>query len=106
MGFAAEVEERLVGATWLRCWPNSERGFGFIDTETPELSMALLPDFRGRGIGTQLLRQLLSAAREHYSIISLSVSESNPARKIYEREGFISVPDPEGDSITMIKKLS
>jgi ribosomal protein S18 acetylase RimI-like enzyme len=106
LGFAAEENGRLIGAAWLRRWPSSERGFGFVDVETPELSMALLPKYRGRGLGTRLLRHLLSTAAERYDAVSLSVSVSNPARRLYEREGFTPVSEPDGGSITMVKKFS
>ena len=106
LGFAAEENGGLIGAAWLRRWQSSERGFGFVDEETPELSMALLPQYRGRGVGTRLLRHLLSAAAQRYDAVSLSVSESNPARRLYEREGFLAVSEPEGGSITMVKRFS
>lgn len=105
-GFAAEDQGSFIGAAWLRRWSSDERGFGFIDEETPELSMALLPEYRGRGIGTKLLRHLLSAGEERYDAVSLSVSESNPARRLYEREGFNAVSEPVGGSITMVKRFA
>jgi GNAT superfamily N-acetyltransferase len=105
-GLAIEEAGQLIGAAWLRCWPSDKRGFGFIDEKTPELSMALLPEYRGRGLGTRLLRQLLSAAEACYDAVSLSVSESNPARQLYERVGFIPFSKPQGGSITMIKRFA
>lgn len=106
LGYAAEENSELIGAAWLRRWSGSERGFGFVDEETPELSMALLPKHRGRGKGTMLLRHLLSTAAECHDAVSLSVSVRNPARRLYEREVFIAVSEPEGGSITMVKKFS
>jgi GNAT superfamily N-acetyltransferase len=106
LGFAAEKEGALIGAAWLRCWSSGEHGFGFVDEATPELSMALLPKYRRRGAGTRLLRHLLAAAEKRFDAVSLSVSESNPARRLYEREGFMIVSEPEGGSITMIKKFA
>jgi GNAT superfamily N-acetyltransferase len=106
LGFAAEENAGPIGAAWLRRWSSGERGFGFVDEETPELSTALFPEYRGRGVGTRLLRQLLCAAAERYDAVSLSVSVSNPARRLYEREGFMTVSEPGGGSITMMKKFS
>lgn len=105
-GFVVEENGVRIGAAWLRRWSGRERGFGFVGEETPELSMALLPEYRGRGIGTRLLRHLLSAAEEFCDAVSLSVSEMNPARRLYEREGFMAFSAPEGDSITMIKRFA
>ena len=55
---------------------------------TPELAIAVLPDHIGQGIGTQLLKHLLEAARKVYPAVMLSVRQNNPAWHLYERMGF------------------
>ena len=104
-GFIAEDDGAPIGAAWLRRWSKGNRGYGFVNESTPELSMSLLPGYRGRGIGTKLLRHLLDAAKEHFDAISLSVSKTNPALHLYEREGFVAVNETEDSSITMVKDL-
>ena len=75
-----------------------------MDEQTPELSIAVLPQFRGQGLGTRLLEALTEAARGHYRAVSLSVSRGNPAERLYRRAGFELAA--EGDSsITMLKNL-
>src|SRR5262245_11957150 len=49
----------IIGAAWLRLLTGSMRGYGYINDLTPELAMAVLPDYRNRGVGTQLLAVLL-----------------------------------------------
>ena len=105
IGCVAIEDEVPIGAAWLRCWSGDEQGYGFVDEDVPELSMALLPGYRGKGIGTKLLRHLLAEAEKRYAAISLSVSESNPARRLYEREGFKVFGNPEGGSIIMVKRF-
>ena len=105
LGFLAEKDGAPVGAAWLRRWSGSRRGYGFVDLVTPELSMSLLPGYRGLGLGTMLLRRLLSTAQERFAAVSLSVSTSNPARRLYEREGFVPVGDLDGNSLTMVKSF-
>ena len=91
-----------IGAAWLRLWSDEDHGYGFIDALTPELSVAVRPEARGGGIGTQLLRLLLRRADESYDRISLSVSVQNPAVRLYERLGFRSVA-VGGASMTMLR---
>ena len=106
LGLAADVDGEPVGAAWLRRWPSGGHGYGFVDEATPELSMSLLPGYRGRGIGTVLLHRLLTEAAREADAVSLSVSESNPARRLYERFGFVVVGEPEGGAVKMLKRLS
>lgn len=105
VGFAAVggTSQEVVGAAWMRRWSGDERGYGYVDEETPELSVAVLPKYRGRGIGTALLARLLEVARTRYGAISLSVAEANPALRLYERLGF-KVVDRSGTSLTMKKR--
>lgn len=89
-----------VGAAWLRLWTPPEVGYGFLDAATPELSMAVRPEARGRGIGSALARQLLARAGGQYTAVSLSVTAENPARRLYARLGFVEV-QRAGQAITM-----
>lgn len=88
-GFAAFDEESLpVGAVWLRLLTGKNRGYGWVNDQTPELSIALLPEYRGRGIGTRLMQYALDEAQRRCAAVSLSVSRGNPAEKLYRRFGF------------------
>ena len=80
------------------------RGYGYIDDATPELSIAVRPAHRGKGVGTQLMSRLLKEAGSRYEAISLSVSEENPAMRLYCRLGF-EIDGKEGTSVTMKKEL-
>ena len=103
LGMAAEELGDIVGAAWLRRWAGDVQGYGFVDEETPELSMAVWPGHRGRGVGTRLLRELLDRASRRFDAVSLSVSLTNPARRLYERVGFEKIAPGPGDSVTMIR---
>jgi len=93
-----------VGAAWLRLFRGDQGGYGYVDDQTPELSMALLPAYRGQGIGTDLLTHLLQFASPRYPAISLSVAPENPAKRLYQRFGF-EVMGKCGSSLTMRKIL-
>ncbi|MEM6326654.1 MAG: GNAT family N-acetyltransferase [Bacteroidota bacterium] len=106
LGAVAEADGEAVGAAWLRLWTGSDRGYGFVAEDIPELSMAVFPGWRGQGIGTRLLRWVLREAAAQHRAVSLSVSLSNPARRLYEREGFAHVPNTEaGGSVTMLRRF-
>jgi GNAT superfamily N-acetyltransferase len=90
-----------VGAAWYRHFTAGEHGYGFVDEATPEVSIAVVAEWRGRGIGTDLLAALAELARRNgVGALSLSVERANPARRLYERAGYVPVAD-DGDAITM-----
>ena len=57
-------------------------------TDIRIMDIALAPAFRGRGIGTELLRDLMREARQSGRRLSIHVEQNNPARRLYERLGF------------------
>ena len=93
-----------MGAAWVRLFTHNSRGYGYIDDDTPELSIAVLPEYRGQGIGTRLLTDLFERACGRYDAVSLSVSQDNPALRLYQRFGF-EIIEQQGDSFTMRKRL-
>jgi ribosomal protein S18 acetylase RimI-like enzyme len=52
------------------------------------IDIALLPEYRGTGIGTQVLQDLLKRAVEARKPVKLQVFKTNPALRLYERLGF------------------
>ena len=48
----------------------------------------LLPDYQGKGIGSQLVKQELTRARQQHKPLRLRVLRENRARALYERLGF------------------
>lgn len=65
--------------------------------------IAVLPDFRGLGIGSLLLKAVEAYAREMgYCRVTLEVRVDNPAKKVYEKAGF---KDGEPPMLFMTKGL-
>ena len=94
----AEVGEKVVGAAWCRIMED----YGHIDSSTPSLAISLLPEYRGRGIGTQLLNALLLLLRENgYQGASLSVQKENPALRLYQRVGFRIVSEKDTEYLML-----
>ena len=86
----AEVDGNIVGAIWARIMND----YGHIDENTPSLAMSVLKAYRGMGIGTLLLTQMLLAEKAAgYAKISLSVQKDNYAVKLYRKAGFTTVKE-------------
>jgi ribosomal protein S18 acetylase RimI-like enzyme len=81
-----------IGVAWLRLLIGPDRGDAYIDDETPELALGVMPDHRRRGVGTELLRRLLAAARPRVPAVALTVRDESPAIRLYERFGFRRLP--------------
>jgi len=106
IAIVAVHESQLVGAVWGRKFKPENKGFGYIDENTPEISMAVLKNYRGQQIGTDLLKQIENEYfKSGVDSISLSVDKRNPAVSFYKRAGYIFYEDHE-TAITMVKKLN
>lgn len=81
----AEADEKIVGAVWVRIMDD----YGHIDDETPSFAISLYKEYRGRGIGTELMEKMLDILRENvYERASLAVQKENYAVKMYKKVGF------------------
>jgi ribosomal protein S18 acetylase RimI-like enzyme len=105
MGFIAiDLNNKTpIGVVWSRLATPDDQGFAYVDQQTPELGIAVLPDYRGKGVGTALLDRHLAEAKKFYTAISLSVSPNNPAKRLYERQGFKIVDVCDGHPIMEIR---
>jgi GNAT superfamily N-acetyltransferase len=79
--------EQPVGAAWLRRGREAHP-FKLGDVLTPELATAVLPEARGRGVGTSMMKRLIVLASPQYSAIVLSVREASRVSDFYRRLGF------------------
>lgn len=95
-----------VGAAWFRLFTRDEPGFGFVDEQTPEVAISVVPSRRGRGIGSELLDELIAVAREQgFGALSLSVADDSPAMYMFEHQGFEKADKTDG-SWTMRMRLA
>ena len=98
----AEWDGRIVGAVWTRVM----KDYGHIDDRTPSLAISLYPEYRGRGIGSELLRQILAELRAAgYAQVSLSVQKANYALRMYRKAGFTVLAD-YGEELLMLCRLN
>ena len=97
VGLVAEVNGAPVGVVWYRRFTAARHGEGFVDEATPELAIAVADDHRGRGIGRALLEAIHERARaDGLERLSLSVDEDNPAKRLYERLGYVEYEPGDG----------
>lgn len=98
----AEVDGAAVGAVWTRLMHD----YGYVDDETPSLSIAVKKEFRALGIGTALMRGIFTLLQaEGFVRLSLSVQKANYAAAWYQHLGFRVVAN-HGDELVMVKVLA
>lgn len=97
----AQVGDKIVGAVWVRIMND----YGHIDNETPSFAISLLKKYRNYGIGTELMKQMLTKLKlEGYKQVSLSVQKMNYAVRMYRKIGF-EIIDENDEEYIMICKL-
>ena len=94
----AEVEKKVGGAVWVRIMND----YGHIDDKTPSLAISLYKEYRGQGIGTDMMKEMLSLLKAHgYKRVSLSVQKTNYAVEMYRKIGFDIVRGNEEEWIML-----
>lgn len=97
----ADSDGKIIGAVWVRIMDD----YGHLDSQTPSLAISLYKEYRGQGIGTQLLLQMMDLLRkEKYAQVSLSVQKENYALRMYEKAGFKIVEDRD-EEVLMVARL-
>jgi GNAT superfamily N-acetyltransferase len=76
-------EGQPIGRLYLDRWPDQLR---IVD-------IALLPEYRGQGIGTAILEAILSDGQRLALPVSIHVERLNPALRLYTRLGFRQIAD-------------
>lgn len=100
MELAAEVDGKIVGAVWTRIMND----YGHIDNATPSLAISLYKEYRGLGIGTVMMKEILALLKTHgYESVSLSVQKANYAAKMYQKIGFETVRENEEEYIMVYR---
>ncbi|WP_042479414.1 GNAT family N-acetyltransferase [Bacillus ndiopicus] len=104
---ALDSNNQAIGAVWYRLFDDTNKGYGYVDSNTPELGIAICQEARGVGLGTLLMQSIIQKAiDEGYKSISLSVDPKNHAAvHVYKKLGFEDF-GVSGTSITMLKRFS
>ena len=97
----AEAAGRVVGAAWTRIMND----YGHVDDETPSFAISLIPEYRGRGIGTRLMKEMLTLPKVcGFKQASLAVQKANYAVRMYKDVGF-KIIDENDEEFIMVCEL-
>jgi ribosomal protein S18 acetylase RimI-like enzyme len=97
----ADDNGNVVGAVWTRIMND----YGHVDDETPSFAISLFKEYRGQGIGTKLMKSMLSLLKEQgYKKASLAVQKANYAVKMYKKVGF-NIVDENSEEYIMVCEL-
>lgn len=92
----AEAEGKAIGAVWARIM----KDYGHLDDNTPSFAISLYKEYRGYGIGTAIMKEMLRLLRiKGYKRASLAVQKANYAVKMYKNVGFRVVDENEEEYI-------
>ena len=100
IGLVAEIDNKPIGAVWVRVMND----YGHIDDDTPSFAISLYKEYRGFGIGTALMREMLRVLKiRGYKKASLSVQKANYALKMYLKIGFEIVDENDEEYIMLCR---
>ena len=92
----ADDNGKVVGAVWTRIMDD----YGHVDDETPSFAISLYKEYRGQGLGTQMMNQMLNLLKDKgFNKASLAVQKANYAVRMYEKAGFKTVNENEEEFI-------
>ncbi len=98
----ADLGGKVIGAVWTRIMND----YGHVDDHTPSFAISLYREYRGCGIGTQMMLKMLGLLRQQgYERASLAVQKANYAVRMYEKVGFKTV-DENDEEFIMVCDLS
>ena len=93
---AAVADGKIVGAVWTRIMND----YGYVDDSTPSFAISLYKEYRGKGIGTELMERMIKELKNAgYEKCSLAVQKENYAVKMYKKVGFEIVDESEEEYI-------
>jgi len=78
-----QLDGRSVGRLYVGRW----------EEEIRIIDIALLPEYRGSGIGSAILSDLLAEAESEGKPVRIHVEKQNPALRLYKRLGFVPIAD-------------
>jgi len=105
LGFLAISSQGVVaGGVLGRLLVPPLQGGAFYDAQTPQLGIAVFPDFRNQGIATSLFTKFLAVASTRFPRVSLGVHpENHVALNLYKKFRFHQFATGNGGYLNMVK---
>ncbi len=103
LGLYALMDNHIAGAIWSRRLNKEHNSTAFMNENTPVMSMAVLPEFRAKGVGSFMMEQFLQEAGALYEQLSVNVYNNQKTIRFYEKFGFEIIENSK--NIIMVKKL-
>lgn len=98
IALVADINGKIVGAVWVRIMND----YGHINDKTPSFAISVYKEYRGKGIGTALMREMLAILKKRgYKQASLSVQKKNFAAEMYRKLGFKTIDENEEEYLMM-----
>ena len=96
--FVAEMSGKVVGAVWVRIMDD----YGHVEDGVPSFAISLYKEYRGCGIGTELMKRMLAELQTRgYKKASLAVQKENYAVRMYKKVGFEIIDENDEEYIMM-----
>ncbi len=96
----AELNGEVIAAVWVRLLDGKIKGFGYIDSKTPEFAISVVEKYRSQGIGKRIMHEMIQLLKKKgYEQLSLAVQKENYAVKLYSKLGFRSIRETEEEYI-------
>ena len=100
IALVVEVDKKVVGAVWVRIMND----YGHIGNDAPSFAISLYKDYRGFGIGTDLMKEMLRTLKDRgYKQASLTVQKANYAVRMYQKTGFEIIDENEEEYIMLCR---
>ena len=97
----AETDGKVIGAVWTRIMND----YGYVADDIPSFAISLYREYRGKGIGTEMMRKMLALLTEQgWKQASLAVQKANYAVRMYETVGF-RIVDENAEEYIMVREL-
>ena len=100
LGLYALVNNEIAGAIWIRKLNKEHNANGFINDDTPVMSVAITPKYKSQGIGSFMMEQFLQEAGALFEQISIDISHKEQSLAFYKKFGF-----EKFDNFVLLKKL-